>query len=309
MKQKVFFIAGVFLFVGLAVLVIRLVSGLQPKQGELRIESQPEVAAYLDNKSIGKTPIKKPLLKVDGGEHTLKLASDLSPALASWESKIRIVPNTVTAVTVVLSESELTNQSDVLWMEYIGGKKAEVIFQSDPDGAIVMVDQDMKGVTPLTLSDLSEGKHEVFVSARGYLPRTVTVKVTPGYRINAQFQLALSPGTDWAATPTPTPSATESAQISLSPTPPGGTKKPSITPTGTVESEKPEPKKPYAIVKDTPTGFLRLRMEPSTTATEVAKLNPGEKFTILSEESGWYELLYSPTQNGWASGQYLTKVE
>jgi len=309
MKQKVFFIAGVFLFVGLAVLVIRLVSGLQPKQGELRIESQPEVAAYLDNKSIGKTPIKKPLLKVDGGEHTLKLSSELSPSLASWESKIRIVPNTVTAVTVVLSESELTNQSDVLWMEYIGGKKADVVFQSDPDGAIVMVDQDMKGVTPLTLSDLQPGNHEVFVSARGYLPRTVTVKVTPGYRINTQFRLALSPGTDTTATPSPTPGATESAQISLTPTPTGSTKSPTGSPTGKAQSQQPEPKKPYVIVKDTPTGFLRLRMEPSTTATEVAKLNPGEKFTILSEESGWYELLYSPTQNGWASGQYLTKVE
>lgn len=309
MKQRVFFIVGVFVFVGLAILVIRLVSNLQPKQGELRIESQPEVAAYLDNKSIGKTPITKPLLKIDGGEHTLKLASEISPSLASWESKIRIVPNTVTAVSVTLSESELTNQADVLWMEYMGGKKAEVVFQSDPDGAIVMVDQDMKGVTPLTISDLPEGKHEVFVSARGYLPRTVTVKVTPGYRITAQFQLALSPGTDATATPSPSPSATESAQISLSPTPTGSVQSPTATLTGKAESQKPDPKKPYAIVKDTPTGFLRLRMEPSTTATEVAKLNPGEKFSIIGEESGWYELIYSSSQNGWASAQYLTKVE
>ncbi len=309
MKQRVYFIAGVFLFVGLAILVIRLVVGLQPKQGELRIESQPEAAVYLNNKSIGKTPITKPLLKVDAGEHTLKITSDISPSLASWESKIRIVPNTVTAVTVALSESELTNQSDVLWMEHISGKKTEVVFQSDPDGAIVMVDQDMKGVTPLTLTDLLPGNHEVFVSARGYLPRTVTVKVTPGYRITAQFQLALSPGTDATATPTPSPIATQSGQISPPPTPTEDSKSSTGTPTPKTQTQIPDPKKPYAIVKDTPTGFLRLRMEPSTAATEVAKLNPGEKFTILSEESGWYELLYSSTQNGWASGQYLTKVE
>jgi uncharacterized protein YgiM (DUF1202 family) len=50
-------------------------------------------------------------------------------------------------------------------------------------------------------------------------------------------------------------------------------------------------------------------MEPSTSATEAARINPGDKFTILDTQNGWYQIRYDATNTGWVSGTYVDKVE
>jgi uncharacterized protein YgiM (DUF1202 family) len=50
-------------------------------------------------------------------------------------------------------------------------------------------------------------------------------------------------------------------------------------------------------------------MEPSTVATEAAKVNPGEMYPLLDEESGWYKIEYQKDEEGWISGQYAEKYE
>jgi len=74
-------------------------------------------------------------------------------------------------------------------------------------------------------------------------------------------------------------------------------------------TEGPPMAKPYVLIKETPTGWLRVRMEPSTTATEAAKVNPGEKYPLLEEKGGWYKIRYSGDKEGWISAQYATKFE
>ena len=51
-------------------------------------------------------------------------------------------------------------------------------------------------------------------------------------------------------------------------------------------------------------------MEPSASATEAAKVNPGEMFPYLNEEkSGWYKIEYEEGKEGWVSGVYVELVK
>ena len=52
----------------------------------------------------------------------------------------------------------------------------------------------------------------------------------------------------------------------------------------------PDPAKPFVTIKDTPTGFLRVRMEPSTAATEAAQVKPGEKYVFPKSEVNWKKI-------------------
>lgn len=275
---------------------IRLLSNRQPKTGELRVDSQPVATIFLNNKNIGKTPYKD---KVEAGEYTIKLLPESAATqLAGWEGKIVVGANLLTYVNANLQESELTTAVDVVWLEKITSKSSELSVTTSPDGATVLVDDVSRGVTPLSVSDVTTGDHNLSVTNIGFLPRAIKIKTTAGYRLIANLKLALAPA---GSQPTPT----ETPTLELSDTP-----KATITKAATSSAATTtDPAKPYVLIKDTPTGFLRVRLEPSTSASEAARVNPGEKFPYVSTENGWYEITYDGKNNGWVSGQYVEKVE
>jgi Bacterial SH3 domain/PEGA domain len=301
MRRKIGFLLGLIALVALVAFVVRALSSRGPKQGELRVDSVPVASVFLDNKNIGKTPYKE---KVDAGSYTLKLVPDSATAqLTSWQGKVDVGQNLLTYVNAALSESELSSAIDVVWLEKITSKKSELSVTTSPDGATVLVDDATKGLTPLTLQDIAPGDHTVSITSTGFLTRTLKIKTTPGYRVIANLKLALV-----SATPTPEASPTGS----ITPAPTGKTTPtPKISPTkaATSSANTVTPPKPYVIIKDTPTGFLRVRMEPSTGATEAGRVNPGEKYTILDSDNGWYQIRYDNSNTGWVSGQYTEKVE
>lgn len=295
MKRKIVFL---ILLLGLAVLVgggVKFLNSRTPKEGELRVESSPVASVFLDNKHMGRTPLRE---KVKSGEYTVKLIAE-SPTqqMAGWEGKITVGPNLLTYVNSSLTESELTSAIDLLWLEKSSAKNSELSVITNPDGATVEVDGQTSGVTPLSLQDISIGDHTVVVSSPGFSTRTVKIKTTSGYKVIASFKLALTAGT-----------ATQEASVSGTPTP-TITPKSGTVKTATTSATIPDPPKPFVIIKDTPTGFLRVRMEPSIAATEAGRVNPGEKYTIVDTKSGWYQIKYSGTSTGWISGQYAEKVE
>lgn len=302
MKRKIVFL---LVLLGLAVLVgivVKFLNSRTPKEGELRIESSPTASVFLDNKHMGRTPLRE---KVKAGEYTVKLVPESTTAqMAGWEGKITVGANLLTYVNSNLSESELTSAIDLLWLEKSSAKNPELSVVTNPDGATVEVDGQTKGVTPLSLQDLSAGDHTVVVSSPGFATRTVKMKTTSGYRVVASFKLALAPGTaprEASTSATTTPTATV-------------TPKPGTTKTATASATTPDPPKPFVLIIDTPTGFLRVRMEPSKKATEAAQVKPGQKFTVFdnktdTESTLWYEIKYDGTNTGWISGQYAEKVE
>jgi len=136
----------------------------------------------------------------------------------------------------------------------------------------------------------------VTVTSVGFLTRTLQVKLTPGYRLITTMKLGLSPGTGAAPTASPTATLTPSA---------GGQTK---TATSSSASQT-NPAKPFITIKDTPTGFLRVRMDPDTAATEAARVNPGDTYHVEASDSGWFEIKYDGTRVGWVSGQYAAETQ
>lgn len=306
MKRKILFLVGIVVLLIVGFAIVKFIGGTGQKQGELRVDSQPAVSVFLDNKHIGRSPYKD---KVTVGEYTIKLVPDSGvSAPASWQGKITIGANLLTYVNSSLSDSELTTAVDLLWLEKISSKKSEISITTNPDGATVFVDNETKGVTPITVSDMTAGDHTLTINSPGFVSRTLKVKTTAGYKLISSIKLALS----GEPIPTPTLEATPSPALTgkLTPTPKGtGTPKPTPTQTATSSGTLKDPVKPFVIIKDTPTGFLRVRMEPSTSATEAARVNPGDKFHMEDEKSGWYEIFYDGKNSGWISGQYAEKVE
>ncbi len=287
MKGKLGFLLVLIAIVALVIGGMKFLSSRSPKQGVLKVNSNPTVSVFLDNKHIGRSPFEE---KTDSGEFTIKLVPESTvTSIASWQGSVRITPNLLTFVNADLAESDFTSAVDVLWLEKISSKDSELSVTTNPDGATVSLDGETKGITPLSLSTVSVGDHTVTVTSPGFVTRTLKIKTTAGYKVVAIVKLALS-GQGMTPTPESSPSAT-------------------LTPKTTPAQTGTEPKKPYIIVKDTPTGFLRVRMDASTSATEAARVNPGEKYTILDTQNGWYQIRYDGTNNGWVSGQYVTKVE
>jgi hypothetical protein len=300
MKRKIYFLIGLVGLIIIVVALLRFFGSRGLKQGELRIDSQPLSAVFLDNKNIGKTPYRD---KIAAGDHVLKLIPDTTTTqLVNWEGKITVGQNLLTYVNANLSESELTTAIDIVWLEKITSKQSELSVTTSPDGATVLVDDVTRGVTPLSISDIVTGDHSVNVTSVGFLTRSLKVKTTPGYRLIANLKLALSgasPAPEVTATGTPAPSGKLTPSPKLSPTKVATSS----------ASQMPDPVKPFIVIKDTPTGFLRVRIEPSTSATEAGRVNPGEKYTIMDTKSGWYQIKYDAKNSGWVSGQYTDKVE
>ncbi len=285
-----------------------MVLGKSSKQGDLRVESNPVASVFLDNKHIGRTPIGETSYKLDPGEYTLKIVPDSgSTQFASWTGKITIGPNLLTYVKADMSESELSTAVDVLWLEKMSGKKSEVSVTTMPDSATVMIDDETKGMTPIIIPDITPGNHVITITSQGFLTRTMKVQLTPGYRLIAALKLALTS----AKSVTLTPEASSSASTVKTATP-SGTIKP--TPKTTPLTSLQDPVKPYALIKDTPTGYLNVRMGPVKTATKTAEVKPGEKYSYDKTETDtastvWYEIKKDGVVLGWISGQYVENVE
>jgi len=300
MKQKVVFLIGIVLLFVIIGIIVTVIRSRTPKQGELKVESQPTASVFLDDKHIGRTPIGKTSYKVNPGEYTLKITPDTgSVTLANFQEKIKITPNTLTYVDVSLSESELTTSSYVLGLEKMTGKKSELSVISTPDSANILLDDEPKGITPTVISDLTPGDHTLSLVSRGFITRTIKIKLNAGYRLIAAVRLALAPGGSVLS------SADETSSPSAKPS---DTAKPTakITPTKKMSTD---PTKPYALIKDTPTGFLRVRADAATKSAELGRIKPGEKYSILDEKNEWFQIQLEATRSGWISSQYAEKVQ
>ncbi|MDH7476477.1 MAG: PEGA domain-containing protein [Microgenomates group bacterium] len=292
MKEKfIFFLVLIAFFLGF-ILVKFFFVNQKEVYGQLKVTSSPTTGIFLDNVAIGKTPFED---KLKVGEYLLKLIPEGNATdTASWQGKINIYKNTLTFVNRELGSSDVTSAGEIFTAVKMKKKPSnpnygEIAVETDPNGAIVYLDNDEKGVAPVILADVLKGDHELSVFMPGFFRRTQKINVDPGYQVIAKFKLAI----DQSQKITPTPSlnnqeGTESAKL----------------------------EKGYVIIKDTGLGFLRVREEPSLNASESARIKPGGKYQLLDEQKGWYKIKYNNDEKGlvsgsfeegWISGQYAAK--
>ncbi len=252
--------------------------------GELKVNSSPEATLFIDNVDIGKTPFDS---RYKIGDYTLKLIPEgIASNTATWQGKVTVYKNSLTYVNRELGTTDLTSAGEIFYptkMNNAGQSgTGEIAIDTDPNGAIVKLDNDEKGVASMVLQDVPKGTHEINVYLPGFFPRTEKINVVEGYRTNATFKLAVDLSQKQA-----TPAANLNTQT----------------------SNKPN-KILYTVkIKDTPTGFLRVRDDASISASEEAQVKPGQTFDVLEEKNNWYRISYEPNKEGWISVEYTEKVQ
>jgi len=272
--------------------------------GALQVSATPRATVLVDGVQVGVTPFFDD--KIKAGEHTVKLVPEsTSENLVSWEGKVNLLPGIITAINRTLGSSEVASSGEIISLEKISRKdKSSLAVVSIPDQAVVKINGEPKGFTPLTVDDLAPGDYQVTISSSGYEERTVSAHAVGGYKLIINAQLAQKIEGIEQATP--------SGELEGGNATPSSSSKATTTPTpkATPKVEATPPEKPYVKVKETPTGFLRVRMEPSTAATEAAQIKPGEMYPYLNEEkNGWLKIEYEKDKEGWVSGVYVDLIK
>ncbi len=129
-----------------------------PAMGALVVHSTPAgVAVFVDGVERGRTPARVTLAP---GAHILELRGRGVP---------RVIPLNVSAGAEVSQYLEFADTPET----------GQMAIQSDPAGAKVVVDGVVRGVAPLTITDLAPGDHQVELQADGASARH-TVNVQAG---------------------------------------------------------------------------------------------------------------------------------
>lgn len=309
MVKKIIFIIiliglGIGLFFG-----VRYFLSNQKQQGQagLQVKSDPPASVFLDSRFLGRTPYED---RIEPGEYTLKLIPESTSAnTASWQGKVVLSSNILTVVNRELGMSDLSSAGEVISLEKLTGKDTEISIVSIPDGASVKIDGQDQGTAPLLLRNVEPGEHEVIISSPGFITRAVKAVATAGYKLTITVQLGISEGGE---------SAVQGESVDGESTSETEEGEPETTP-GTTTTPKPtksaasteDPDRPYVEILDTPTGWLNVREQPRTGNEDeiITKINPGEKYALLDEESGWIQITLSDGTEGWISGRYAEKFE
>jgi uncharacterized protein YgiM (DUF1202 family) len=284
--------ALVFLFLVLTLSLSGCVFG--EKGAALQVNSMPKATVFINSKQVGSTPFVDE--KLSPGEVSLKLVPETTVvSLSPWEGKIKLTTGVMAVVNREFGQTETAAAGETLTLEKAKDKEnASLAVISSPDSAVVKLDGEAKGFTPLALDKVTSGDREIIVSATGFSDRTIKAKLAAGYKLTVNVKLAQK---EEEASPTGTPT----------PTPKAGAKITTVTPKPTGPTPT-LPARPYVEIKETPTGWLRVRNEASTTSTELTKVYPGERYPLLDESGGWYKIKYDDSE-GWISGKYAEKYE
>lgn len=257
----------------------RFLSGASPSA--LQVSTVPAGAGvFLDGKSLGKTPFFDDKLK--SGEYFLRLSTDST----SLSTKIKLNSGVLTAVNFDLSSGEASASGEVLTMEKVSVKNktvGELSVVSSPGKAMISLDAEEKGESPLVLTGLPEGDHEITISLEGYQEKNLKIRINAGYRLNISARLARVEN--------------EESEIPVKES--GTPVKPTAKPAGKIT----------VLILETPTGWLRVRKDPSLTGEELARVNPGESFPFIEEKPKWFKIEYEKGKEGWVSATYGEKKE
>ena len=258
------------------------------ENGRIKLMSAPSAGVFIDGTATtGRTPFEKSLRP---GDYTIKLIPEgIASNTATWEGKVKIYKGALTYVNRELASSEQTSSGEILTITKMtqasrGMQYGEVFIETDPIGAIVYIDNEEKGVSPLTAEILS-GPHEVSVYLPGFTKRTKKISLDEGgYRINANFKLALEEGQkklDDIKKIMEIDQASKSADLNKN------------------ENVK-------IIILDTPTGYLRVRKDPSIDSEEITRVKPQEEYQFIEEKNGWTKIKVQDDE-GWVSSDYINK--
>lgn len=266
--------------------ILFLFNILKPKYSGIHIETTPLATVYIDGVEDGRTPYDKKDKKP--GEYIIKLVPDSYNApLAPYETKVNLVAGVQTVIRRSFGDTDETSSSEIISFEKIDKNQVSLAVVSVPDSAELLIDGSERAFTPHRTTSLLPGAHTLTLSANGYQEMKADVRTYEGYKLTAVVKLAKSMEQD-----------VEDANL------------------GGAEEETDKESVEMVKILSTPTGFLRVRSEPSTLGEEVGTVEPDEEYELIEEdeETGWYKIKFIDSETneeteGWVSNQYTEKVE
>lgn len=273
--QKVLYVLTPILIAIIIFLVLVFIVNQKPDKGALQVTSSPVSEVYLNGKLIGKTPFCKCDLPnlIQTGNYTIRLIP-LSGDSQPFEQQITISPKIITAVDRTFGQGILGEGSILTFTPLSDTTDTQISVVSFPDKAQVFLDNNPVGSSPIILKKVTDSDHEIKVTKDGYKDKIVNISTKQGFQLDATIFMEVSTSAQNIATPSA-----------------------SVTPT-----------KIQITILQTPTGFLRVRQDPSVGALQIGQVNPGDKFDLLNEQNGWYQIQLPSGTKGWVSSQYATKT-
>ncbi|MEK7061011.1 MAG: PEGA domain-containing protein [Patescibacteria group bacterium] len=245
-------------------------------KGALQVTSEPNSKVYLDGKLIGQTPLSKTESQdmIEEGLHAIKLVP-VEGSFSAFEQKIPISPKVLTVVDRTFADNSGSSGSVISLSKLPDKNDIALSVISFPDKAKVFLDTNEIGQTPLALNNITESDHEIKLTKSGYKDKTVRIRTIKNYRLESIIYLSANPQ-----------EASSSASVSAK----------IVTPSVS-----------QVLILQTPTGFLRVRSEPSLAGLAIGQVLPGEKYDLLDERNNWFKIKLSNGKEGWISGQYSQK--
>jgi len=232
----------------------------------VEIVSEPIAKVYLNGKEVGMTPYKNNTLK--SGEIEIKL-DDRNGNF--WEKRIKLESN----VTSVVNYSFDANKDSgyVLSMEKTGNN-GSVLINSNPGGAMIYIDGELKTSTPAKIENVPEGDRKLSISYPGYKNINLIVKVVRGYQLIVDSKMEKEERAETVYPSNPIPTRTTGQKIKI---------------------------------KETETGWLRVRSLANNAGAEVGRAKPGEVYEMVSESANWYQINFQ-NEKAWISAKYAEKI-
>lgn len=271
--RKFFF----FLLTFLSIVSVAIRFGVNPmiknlgfaERAGLRVDSTVLSKVFIDSKEVGTTPFQDESLNV--GEYLIRLEPQVSESSKhlSWQGYVKLNGGTLSVVNRQLAKNITSSSGEVITLEKGNG----ITVISTPPQAEVIVDGKGYGRTPITITDLAEGEHQFFINREGFLKRSIRIKLVAGYNIILSTDLAIAEA--------------DLTQITTVP----------ITKTSKIK------------IQDTPTGFLRVRNQPSLQGQEIARVDSGDILTLLEELPSWVRVRLQNNLEGYVASAYIEKID
>ncbi|MFA6361444.1 MAG: PEGA domain-containing protein [Candidatus Shapirobacteria bacterium] len=248
---------------------------LVPKKSALEINSYPVAKVYVDGKEVGMTPYRNRTLVP--GEVEIKLVTNDK----LWLKKIKLQNNINTVIDWEFGKTDEESGGYILYLEKTGDKnKAGLMINTNPDKTTITIDNEIKGLAPMRISDIDAGDKHLALSFPNYKTIDIFMKSINGYQLVVDASLAEDK----------TNIIEEEAEIK------------STDLSTSIATTKIK-------IKETETGWLKVREASSSASKEITRVNPGETYSLLEEQTDWYKIDLGNGKNGWISIKYGEKSE
>jgi len=248
---------------------------LVAKKSAIEINSYPVAKVYLDGKEVGMTPYKNRSL----------LPKDVEVKLVTndkeWSKKIKLQNNISTVIDWEFGKNSENSGGYILYLEKTGDKnKAGIMINTNPGKSTVVIDNEVKGLSPIRISNIGEGDKHLALSFPNHKTIDIFLKAV------LEYQLVVD----------------------------------AVLPEEEVLIEKEEERTENLEllnnvsvvnikIKETETGWLRVREASSSASKEIGRVYPGEIYPLIEEKTDWYKIDLGNKKSGWISSSYGEKNE